>query len=241
MPIDENTFKNLSNNQIWFSSPLKFNDPFDYFVPINLDFSDDEFIRLLQKSQNIPIEKCKQILKYYKDNPEELEKWFEIGHSRFASNSRVACFCEEKSNILMWSHYANYHKGICLKFDSFCDNGFFHDENWNLKKLPITKVNYPIKYNPPKYFKDNEEFFKYSVYTKYHKWKYEKEHRIISIVDIIKYEKKSLIEVIFGCKCDEEKQQEVVEMVRANNYPNVKFIQAIKHKDKFGLKFEEIK
>jgi hypothetical protein len=28
----------------------------------------------------------------------------------------ITCFSEVNYNILMWSHYANNHKGICLKF-----------------------------------------------------------------------------------------------------------------------------
>lgn len=33
-------------------------------------------------------------------------------------HSRVLCFAEEMNNELMWATYANYHRGICLGFDT---------------------------------------------------------------------------------------------------------------------------
>jgi hypothetical protein len=35
----------------------------------------------------------------------------------FLKNSSVACFSESCDNFLMWSHYANGHRGVCLEFD----------------------------------------------------------------------------------------------------------------------------
>ncbi len=36
----------------------------------------------------------------------------------------VICFSSNYDNILMWSHYANNHKGICIEFD--LNDSFFH-------------------------------------------------------------------------------------------------------------------
>lgn len=37
---------------------------------------------------------------------------------KLAANLGVVCFSECPTQILMWSHYADSHKGICLEFDS---------------------------------------------------------------------------------------------------------------------------
>jgi hypothetical protein len=37
---------------------------------------------------------------------------------KLATNLGVLCFSECPTQILMWSHYANSHKGVCLEFDS---------------------------------------------------------------------------------------------------------------------------
>jgi hypothetical protein len=240
MPINKYTFDNLNNNQIWFTSPLKFNDPFDFFIPYGLNFTDDEFKKIVPLLPGYSEDYYKQMLIYYKENPKELEKWSEIGRTRFVSKTRVACFCEEKTNIPMWSHYADFHKGICLKFDSLYDKHFFHEDDWNYKKLPIKKVNYPKKIKKINYFKDNKDFFINCVYTKYHKWDYEKEHRIISMIDIIQYNKECLVEVNFGCKCKQENKRKIIDIIRLNKYPNVKFIKAIKSRNEFVLEFEEM-
>lgn len=241
MPINEFTFKNLLNNQIWFSSPLNFNDPFDFLIPHSINFTDEEFKKIVPLLPNYSENQYEQMLIHYKQNPEELEKWSKIGIKRFTSKVRVACFCEEKTNIIMWSHYANFHKGICVKFDSSYDKQFFHKEDWNYKKLPIKKVNYPKKLKKINYFKDNNDFFINCAYTKYHKWNYEKEYRIISVVDAIQYNKECLVEVNFGCKSKKQDRDEIIKFFKKCNYTNVKFLQATKCKDKFGLEFKEIK
>ena len=243
MPINENTFKNLSNNQIWFSSPLKFNDPFDFFVPYSLNFTDNEFRNIIPKYPNISDDYYEQMLLFYKKNPKVLEEWIEKGRKRFTSKTKIACFCEEKSNIIMWSHYADSHEGLCLKFDSSYDNCFFHEDNWDYHKMPIKKVIYPKEIKKINYFKDNNNFFINCAYTKFHQWYYEKEHRIISTVDAIQYNKDCLVEVNFGCKLKptDDVVTNIIERIKSYNYPKVKFIQAIKRKNRFGLKFEEIK
>lgn len=45
----------------------------------------------------------------------------------------VCCFSKNNNNILMWSHYANDHKGVCLEFD-------VPDDDKDLKKDLIEVV-----------------------------------------------------------------------------------------------------
>ncbi|RLC50356.1 MAG: hypothetical protein DRH79_07760 [Candidatus Cloacimonadota bacterium] len=240
MPINDYTFENLSNNQIWFSSPMDFNDPFDFFIPYNLDFNKEEFEKIIPKPPGISESMYDQMFLAAKNNPTKLEKWIEIGLERFKASIKIACFCEKKNNILMWSHYADSHKGICLKFDSNFDYNFFHEDNWKFHKMPIREVKYPPKPEKAYYFKDNDNFFRACAFTKYYKWKYEKEHRIISAVDVIKYNKECLVEINFGCKCDKNNKKKIIEIINANKYPNINFKQARKSKIDFALEFDDI-
>jgi hypothetical protein len=45
---------------------------------------------------------------------------YEIAHSRFLKRLHeevgVLCFSEKYDNILMWSHYAKSHTGLCVEF-----------------------------------------------------------------------------------------------------------------------------
>ena len=185
MPINKYTFENLSNNQIWFSSPLDFNDPYDFFVPFDNTFTDEGFKQKIPLQNGYSHNQYEEMLQFYKQNPKEFIQWSTEGIKRFASKIRIACFCEEKTEILMWSHYADFHKGLCLKFDSFLDNSLFNKENLVTQKMMIKKVKYPKNFD--------EKDFEKQAYTKYYKWAYEKEHRIISAVDVIKFNKKVLL------------------------------------------------
>lgn len=54
---------------------------------------------------------------FYLSNIDLLRESLDATFSAFLENSNVACFSEIKDNFLMWSHYANRHRGICLEFD----------------------------------------------------------------------------------------------------------------------------
>lgn len=242
MPLNDYTLENISKNQIWFSCPLDFNDPFDFLIPFDYTFSDKKFREKVPHIPNYSKDQYEDMVKLYKNNPIKLKKWSDIGIKRFVSKMRVACFCEEKKEILMWSHYADFHKGICLKFDSNKDRYFFYEEDWNIHKMEIGKVYYPKNFEKINILENDPKVFEKQAFTKYHKWKYEKEHRIISTVDAIQYNKNCLVEVNFGCKLKptDDCVKNAIKHVKSHNYQNVKFIQAMKPKDRFGLSFEEI-
>lgn len=45
----------------------------------------------------------------------------------------VCCFSLDPKSILMWSHYSDNHKGVCLKFD-------------RLKDMECFRGSYPVDY-----------------------------------------------------------------------------------------------
>ena len=59
----------------------------------------------------------------------------------------------------------------------------------------------------------------------------------------INFEKEALLEINFGCELQptDDDVKDIIKLVESCNYPNVKFMQTIKRKDRFGFKFEEIK
>lgn len=94
----------------------------------------------------------------------------------------VISFTESYNNLLMWSHYADEHKGIVVEFDYHILNDHFN-KNLGLKK-PIERVLYnrerhetlPRSTSP-----------KRNLLTKSDDWIYEKEHRIITKVSNADY------------------------------------------------------
>ena len=80
----------------------------------------------------------------------------------------VLCFCEEWHNPLMWSHYADKHRGICLGFDVAED--FLN---------PVTYVEQRLEW-PAKL---DEAFVQRICKTKFSQWSYEQESRAFVALD----------------------------------------------------------
>ena len=95
-----------------------------------------------------------------KDTKEELSK-----------SNGLLCFSKNWKNPVMWSHYADKHRGICLGFD--------------MPQVPPTKVEY-VKKRLPKPAVFDETFMKRLLFTKFNHWKYEEEYRAyLSLEDVI--------------------------------------------------------
>lgn len=102
----------------------------------------------------------------------------------FRLSQGVACFSEVNNSILMWSHYAESHKGILLGYDVSNKNRKSKEDNYPLNHI------YPVMYlddlsdnlaflrdNTSRHAKHNLKFR--SNLVKSRCWDYEKEWRII--------------------------------------------------------------
>jgi hypothetical protein len=91
---------------------------------------------------------------------------------RIAARNGIICFCDNWRNPLMWAHYGDRYKGICLGFDVDTPEGTI---------AAIKYVERRVK--PPANLLSLEEaeklsFFERLTTTKFHHWKYEGEHRL---------------------------------------------------------------
>jgi len=92
----------------------------------------------------------------------------------------------------MWSHYADYHKGMCIEFyiDKFPSE--FRDV--------IYEQNIPRLNVPKSIVEKNDDFINTAILTKYNKWEYEDECRLLSNENNIVYPPNALANIYFGCK-----------------------------------------
>ena len=109
--IGKYVIDSLIKSQLYFCSPKRLNDPFD--CQINIE-------KALEKS----------ISKSGKDKREKLLKLvtelgdFPAQYQRDSQNFGVFSFSKTALNPVMWSHYADEHRGICLYYEipnSFLD------------------------------------------------------------------------------------------------------------------------
>lgn len=166
--IDKWLVESLVNQSLYFARPDTLNDPFD--CRINLK-------RVLGRAESFATGDRKRFFASLLDNPDFFNTW----ESTFET---IGVFCCSRTidEILLWSHYANEHRGVCLEYQfrpsSFLREDFLLTAAGNVEYLtePLADwlTNAPI---------DNHNFVTELVHkylkTKSPAWKYEQEARII--------------------------------------------------------------
>lgn len=129
--VDKRTLEGLVKNEFYFTSPEDFNDPFDCKNLFSFKDSKDsdfrQFLRGQLKYENPHLSpkeittKVKAIISsgIYRNKQtqeEQLKRWGKILDEE-SNKLGIVCLSKKHNDILMWSHYSNKHRGICLKFD----------------------------------------------------------------------------------------------------------------------------
>lgn len=173
---------NLATRQVWFSRPVRFNDPFDCAVPpYRNPMPDSDFARLYQYVRSHCEDPDTLDAQYRPLGPKDPtfrdevrkglghgleEQRFKMQHSR-----GVCCLSEKNDDLLMWSHYADAHKGFCL--------GFNTDSEPFSSARPVRYTTEVPVVNPISVLLDQDEkAFLAMILTKFDSWSYEKEWRV---------------------------------------------------------------
>jgi len=220
----------LKDLTLKFSSPLEFNDPFDCDIDlVDFDFSGqiDDFVR----------QEISELKKQYKshpliteklDNPEFLHTLYKEAQINKIRSSKVCCFSLAKDIILMWSHYAEKHAGICLEFN-----------NDSLKKfVSLTDDEYSegvVGYTADKkinYVSQDRSFSMQKLYmNKSHSWSHENEYRMFTINDTPGLQRiypEFLSAIYFGLRTSEDDVSSIKLICKSNGLNNIKFYKATK-------------
>lgn len=149
--------------KIKISNPAYLNDPFE-------SESDDELFSAVNENLD------RMNIQDYKNNGRELL-------NAFLKSNGIVSVSETPRNLLMWSHYADEHRGLCIGFS---------DQIFSDAKKPNKPIHVVAEYEPQKVNYDNYRFDKHKEYasnateslkkyllTKGDDWIYEKEHRFI--------------------------------------------------------------
>lgn len=237
----ERTLDIIQNCRLYWPSPIDFNDPFDC-RPLHIYEGTPSQHKLNAKraanyfgdGKNRP-DRRRQTKENRKLSPDDIVRSLDKSNEHLLSKMGVCSLAERPDSLLMWSHYADSHKGICLGFEPSIDAIDF-------------ACAFPVKYstsrpvlNAIRPFDANENAEK-SVLTKYEGWSYERERRMID--QKISERKKpfppsALIQIIFGTQCS----QDVYELVAQAVYQSEckpKFFQAKQSKEEYSLVFHEL-
>lgn len=247
--VNDNLFNLIRNHSCWFSKPSDFNDPFDCNLDISIGRNPKEIMHNMDKSSMLRllydalsqkgddvIDAGARIIKkpfLLKNIINEIHKYY------IDQNIGVFCLSQDPANILMWSHYADSHKGICIEFD-IKRGGFFYN---NL--LPVQyKRTYP-KFELSDYHMEDDMMFtmhQRAICTKSFLWKYEKEWRVI--VDdgfgFKEFDKNDVTKVIFGAKILDSEKDIITSLFNEKGYENVAFFQCKLSDHKYSLEISSI-
>lgn len=146
----------------------------------------------------------------------------------------ISCFSKIDNSVLMWSHYADNNKGICLEFE----NEGFLDVSYSEERtaIRIRKLMYKILWNF--HTKEKLEISKKELpifliaiaplLTKSKDWAYEKEVRcifnssnkqLISRNDQFFYRLKTLKSIILGCRTSENDKCDFIKIAQHKGVP----------------------
>jgi hypothetical protein len=151
-----------------------------------------------------------------------------------ADLTKIFCLSLDEKNILLWSHYAKDHTGICIGLNVHIwgnslnlkvKPGYVNPiAGFNNNLLPGIYVNYskdkPCPYNN---FIHPQEKLEPFFYTKSNLWEYEQEVRIILMNSFIRknpicVDTSEIGEIIFGLKTSDKQIELVKDIVK--NYPD---------------------
>ena len=229
----------FTTHQLWFPSPLKFNDPFDCRNRPSFMVTEDQalqyFARYLVERGVSPGDAIAKALvlvanKEHRPTPERIEEAYQAQLAALGAMG-VYCLSADKASLLMWAHYSACHKGFCLGFTTTQRPFAIAKEITYERKLPVAS-----------FVVDSQEaFIAKMLLTKSHEWRYEKEWRIIDdeIPGLVPYQAESLAEVIFGLEMKETDKAALRRYAKKGKC-QVKFLQARRKRGRYGLTFAEV-
>jgi hypothetical protein len=247
---EERLARTLKDLVIYCSSPGDFNDPWDCKPFFNTEILADpeenekhvawavDVCRRRTPMSEPDIEAMKETLRndpvraavLIRDHSESME-------AAILRQYRVYCLGPAVGNLLMWAHYADSHRGVCLEFSLRNDVMCSALKCEYLKEFPIMKLH------------SNEDADALRVLlAKAEPWIYEKEYRIVAqerqhavgtatlMTDkgFLQLPKGALVSVIVGCQGDYEKVSKLVQALA----PDVKVKRAVRVQNRYALNIE---
>lgn len=235
----------LKNQQIYFRRPADLNDPFDCAISLKstpLSQGDYQAIydRFYQEASDKLALQSKYITngaindKFKRDMDKGIIKAFEDRKRINLFERGVSCFSEKYDDILMWSHYADGHKGFCLEFDTKYEPFSKARKVEYAEEIPsINRVDAILD--------DIESDFMKMITTKYCCWRYEKEWRIFHLESnkFYGYPGEALTGVYLGSEMNFA-HLEIIALILQGQNPNIKMYKAIRDSTKFAVDFQEV-
>jgi hypothetical protein len=233
--------RTICHNELYFAKPSTFNDPFDCSPSFLFEASDAEIISYFERGvqKRMPNLNAEQVRKEAmallgKRNPKDpavIKEIHDIHSQRIREKIGVLCLSEVNNDILMWSHYADSHRGICLEFDGYFP--FFANSQQVRYPSDRPRIN-PFSQNPL-------EMMEAALLVKAKRWEYECEWRSIQYVDgpgVYRFPAEALTSLILGAQISPQDELKVIGWLKERASP-LKLYRATPCSTTFSINVEE--
>lgn len=234
----------LVNSKVWASSADKFNDPFDMAIEIRLPETIKDCLIVLKAGLDLPkvVDKIRDNLEKeialiaesgsFTERTKGLCKSVQESHIQInIERMGVVCFSASKESMLMWSHYADGHKGFVIEFET---NSSLFKHLFKVcypKELP----NIPMAQFISEGMKGINTSSNLLVTSKFKGWSYEKEYRMIYTKPNHLYDLPGRISAVYaGTKM---KQSHLLTLANTILEKDIQLFQSHKSRQHYSLDF----
>ena len=166
---------------------------------------------------------------------------------------RLLSLCAERKNPLLWSHYADHHRGVAFEFDaSFTERVAFE------KAKPVKyRKRVPRAYSKTDFIEsmldrsplpDATQTLLPLVLTKSVEWSYEKEWRVVRVAAEegpnlfadLAFSPRSLSRIFLGCRIS-IRNGRAIERLATEDFAHVEIHKARQSRTRFALEFDRIR
>ena len=139
---------------------------------------------------------------YYQYNRDEQDINIEERLKQEKKKYSICCFSNSYQEILMWSHYADKHQGICVELEV--------EENSNIQSVNVVYKKYITDIYPSLNTKDTA---KHILKHKISKWSYEKERRFFLKKKKGTYKIGKITKILLGNRCNSKVKDIIKDIV----------------------------
>lgn len=241
----------LASRTLYCSSPSAFNDPWDCKPHFNTELLADSMEN--EKHVQWAVDLCRRKTTMSVADIENMRRTLLTDRARATAlivkiseeifpeinqRYRVYCLGPDVGNLLMWAHYANDHKGICLEFSLRNEVMCCALRCRYLREFPLMKA-----------YSQTDDDNLLLLLAKAEAWAYEKEYRLVAqersvaipgggtlMTDngLLQLGDGALTAVIVGCQGDFEKVRALVQATA----PAVKVKRAVRVPNRYELRVE---
>lgn len=169
----------------------------------------------------------------------------------FMARIKILCLTDRFDSVPMWSHYAEQHQGIALRFCT--PEGF--DSPWVMAKQvhysdqppAFVEQEFLSAFLAGRYLPDKSQLFDAMTYTKGSEWSYESEWRISSgdgrnpnaTFEDLPFFAQEVDAIVLGCRMNEEDRAEF-SALRNELFPHAELLMAVPRNDAYRMKLEPL-